>query len=562
MENRIKVLPRSVAEKIAAGEVVEGPHSVVKELVENSIDASAKRIFVFVKKGGIEEIRVVDDGSGMTREEALLAFERHATSKIRDEEDLGRIRTLGFRGEALPSIAAVSKVEMLTRRRGTIEGTRVIVEGGEIKRVEPAGCPEGTSIAVRDLFYNTPARRKFLKGEKYEFGRIMGVMEKYALIYTEIHFRLDHNSRRVLDVPPGELRDRIAKLWGADVAKDMVEIRREGRVRIRGLVSKPYLTRRDRSRIVTFVNGRYVKNQNLTNYIISGYGTLLFRDSYPYAVVIVEVPPEEVDVNVHPAKFLVKFRNEAEVRAAVEKAIWEALTSEDNVPRVSPKEAKGKEPVVGEVKRERQMVFEVEEGRKKKSLFDYISRARIPGMEILGQFHDTYIVVKSRDALIIVDQHAAHERIRYEKFLNDMRERKIQELIDPVVITLGTKDYQDLMAMKDRLREFCLVVEDFGEGSVIVRGIPPILRRDEVEEVIRGIVDLGPGDMVRKRDEIIKLISCKGAIKAGEKLSIYEMEDLVSKLLKCENPYTCPHGRPTMIKFTPEDLERMFKRKE
>ncbi len=560
MESRIRVLPRELVEKIAAGEVVERPASVVKELVENSIDAGASKIFVFVKKGGLEEIRVVDDGIGMNEEEAKLAFKRHATSKIKDEDDLNRITTLGFRGEALPSIAAVSKVEMLTRKKGEIAGTRIVIEGGELKKVESSGAPPGTSILVRDLFYNTPARRKFMKDERYEFGHILGIMEKYTLAYENIHFKLVHNGRVVIDSPPGDLRDRVARIWGKDVAKDMVWVEHDGRVKFRGLISKPYLTRKDKNKIVIFVNGRYVKNYALSNFIIEGYGTLLFRDSYPYAVLMLQVPPEEMDVNVHPAKYIVKFHNEGEIRKAIKDEIWNTLTSKDNIPQKSMEKKSERPVLVGDVKKERQVVFEVE--KKKKSLFDYISRSRLPGYEVLGQFDDTYIVVKSKDSLIIVDQHAAHERIRYERFLREMKDKKIQELIDPVIIELGARDYEDIMAVKDQLREFSLIIEDFGNGSVVVRGIPPILKRSEVEDIIRGIIDLGPKLIEKKRDEIIKLISCKGAIKAHDKLSIYEMEDLIGQLLKCENPYTCPHGRPTMIRFTPQDLEKMFKRKE
>ncbi len=563
MSSKIKILPRTLVEKIAAGEVVERPASVVKELVENSIDARATKISVYIKKGGLEEIRVVDNGIGMTEEEAKLAFERHATSKIQDEKDLCNIRTLGFRGEALPSIAAVSKVELLTRPYESPVGTHIIINGGTVLKVEPAGCPPGTSIAVRSLFYNTPARLKFLKGERYEFGQIMGIMEKYALLYENIHFSLYHNGRKVFDVPPGPLINRISTLWGKDVARSMVEIKREGKVSFRGFFSKPYMTRKDKNRIVTFVNGRYVKNYTLTHYIIEGYRTLLFRDVYPYAVLILNVPPEEIDVNVHPSKFVIKFRDEESIKKVIEDAIWEELTASDNIPVEKDTDAKKvSEPVYGEVKKERQMVFNVEDKGKKKSLFDYLSRARVPGIEVLGQFDDTYIIAKSSDSLIIVDQHAAHERIRYEKFLAEMREHKIQELIEPVVINLGVRDYQELIAMKDKLRDFCLLIDDFGDGAIIVRGIPPILKRDDVVEVIRGIIAIGKEYIEKKRDEIIKLISCKGAIKAHDKLSIYEMEDLIGQLLKCENPYTCPHGRPTMIKFTPNDLEKMFKRKE
>ncbi len=566
MSSRIRVLPESLANKIAAGEVVERPASVVKELVENSLDAGAGKIFVFIKNGGLDEIRVVDDGIGMNEEEAKLAFMRHATSKIGNEEDLFRITTLGFRGEALPSIAAVSRVELLTRLKSSIVGTRVLVEGGSIVEVEPSGCPYGTSITVRELFYNTPARRKFIKDAKYEFGRIVGVMEKYALAYPNVHFRLVHNGRKVIDAPPGTLADRIAVLWGGDVASKMVGVKREGTVSVSGYVSKPYLTRRDKNKIVTFVNGRYVKNHELVSFVISGYKTLLFRDSYPYAVIMVTLPPEEVDVNVHPSKYQIKFRKPGDVKKAIELAIWETLTAQDNIPSQGAQGQSSfysaRKPVVGEVRREKQMVFEVSRTEKQPSLFDYVSRARLPGYEVLGQFDDTYIIVKSKDSLIIVDQHAAHERIRYEKFLREIKEHRVQQLIDPLVLNLNMDDYHRLLEMRDSLGSVGLIIDDFGDGSVVVRGIPPSISRGDIESILRDILAMGSNAIERHRDEVIKLMSCKGAIKAHDKLSLFEMEELIAQLLKCENPYTCPHGRPTMIRFRSQDLEKMFKRKE
>jgi len=565
VSGKIRVLPPELVKKIAAGEVVERPSSVVKELVENSIDAGATKIFIFIKKGGLKEIRVVDNGSGMSEEEAKLAFTRHATSKIKSEEDLYKISTLGFRGEALPSIAAVSKVEMLTRLANSPSGTRIVIEGGDIKKIESAGSPPGTSVVIRELFYNTPARRKFLKDERYEFGHIMGIVEKYALTYENIHFRLMHNGRKVIDSPSGTLLNRIASIWGADVAKAMVKIEHNSTIKVEGYVTKPYLTRKDKNRIVTFVNGRYVKNYALANYIILGYKTLLFRDSYPYALLRIYLPPEDVDVNVHPSKVVVKFRDEKSLKKILVSTIWDTLTAQDNIPTEKLPESKNKGDIVQHhavVKKEKQLVFDVEPTKKKKSLFDYISKKHVPGIEVMGQFDDTYIIAKSKDSLILIDQHAAHERIRYEKFLREMREHKIQELIEPVVVNLGTKDYEALLNISDKLRDFCLIVDDFGEGSIVVRGIPPILKRDEVEDIIRSVIDMGAQYVEKKRDEIIKLISCKGAIKAHDRLSLYEMEELIAQLLKCENPYTCPHGRPTMLRLTPKELEKMFKRKE
>jgi len=557
--SRIKILPQKLVEKIAAGEVVERPASVVKELIENSIDAGADKISIYLKGGGIKEIRVTDNGCGMSEEEVLLAIRRHATSKIESEEDLERIRTLGFRGEALPSIAAVSRMTIITRREDSIVGTRVYLEGSEVKEIRSVGSPIGTSVIVQDLFFNTPARRKFLKGERYEFRQIYSVVEKYALIYEKIHFKLVNEGREIFNLPPSNLKGRIAKLWGNDIAEDMVEIRGGDGLRIEGVISKPYLVRKDKRRILSFVNGRYVRSKILEDAIIGGYGTMLFRDSYPLAVLKLSIPSEEVDVNVHPAKLFVKFRDEEKIKKTISSLIWETLSSGENIPAQYGGE-KGME--IMEIKQTRQVVFEVEEKRRDRKIEDYLSQMRTLPMEVLGQVNDTYIILKSPEGLVIVDQHAAHERIRYERFIRDMKDRKIQELLDPFILNLSYEDYKSLLDLKDELRDYGFIIEDFGSNSIMVRGIPPILTKKDAEEALKEIAQMGVKSLEKMRDDAIKLISCKGAIKAHQKLSIFEMEKLMMELFRCENPYTCPHGRPTMIKLKAEDLEKMFKRKE
>ena len=560
VESRIRILPPHLVEKIAAGEVVERPASVVKELVENSIDAEAKRISISVRGGGIHEIRVSDDGCGMSREESILAFKRHATSKIRGE-DLVNITTLGFRGEALPSIAAVAKVEMITRRREDIVGTKVIIEGGEIKKVEDVGSPPGTTVVVRDLFYNTPARRKFLKKTSQELRYLYVILERYALLYPHIHFKLLNEGKTLINAPPSDLRARVMKLWGSDVVKDMVEVKGGKKIRIYGLLSKPYRVRKDKGRMVVFVNGRYVKNKLLEDAVIEGYGTLLFRESYPYAVLKLNVPPSKVDVNVHPAKLYVKFENEDEIRRDISQLIWETLTSQENIPHAEKKEFKEKIRG-GEVSKYRIVTFEIEKKKKERRIEDYIPKMKTLPMELLGQIGNTYIVLRSSEGLVIVDQHAAHERIRYERFMRETKERKVQELLEPIVMNLNFEDYRRAVEMKEKLREYGFIVESFGENTILIRGIPPLLTKKDAEEAIKEILNLGAKALDERRDDVIKLISCKGAIKANQKLSIFEMEQLINQLLKCENPYTCPHGRPTMIKITLEDLEKMFKRRE
>ncbi len=556
----IRVLPPKIVEKIAAGEVVERPASVVKELVENSIDAGASKIAIYIDGGGIKRIRVVDNGCGMSEEDAVLALKRHATSKIKSEEDLNKISTLGFRGEALPSIAAVSKLTIITKRKEDLVGTKIYAEGGEIKSITSIGAPAGTSVLVEELFYNTPARRKFLKGERSEFFQIYSIVEKYAIIYERIHFKLVHNGKEVFNLPPSELKARIAKLWGKEIADAMVEIKKKNKMKIQGLIAKPYQVRKDKSKLLIFVNGRYVKSKTIEDAVLEGYGTLLFRDSYPIAILKIQIEPEEIDVNVHPAKLFVKFKDEKRVKKEIANLIWNSLTKEENIPsKIMAREEKIEE---FKIERGKQMVFDVEEPSKMRKIEDFIPAMRTMPMEILGQVDDTYIILKSPEGLVIVDQHAAHERIRYERFLKDMKDKNIQELLEPIVLNLDYKEYKFLLEQKNELRNYGFIIEDFGTNSIVVRGIPPILTKKDAEDAIREITQLGTKSIDEKRDELIKLISCKGAIKAHQKLSQFEMEKLVLELLKCENPYTCPHGRPTMIKIKNEDLEKMFKRKE
>ncbi len=559
---KIRVLPQNIVEKIAAGEIVERPASVVKELIENSIDAGATRIAVYVEGGGIKKIRVVDNGCGMSQEDALLALKRHATSKIENEEDLNKIRTLGFRGEALPSIAAVSKMTIVTKRDEDLIATKIRVVGGKIKNISGTGAPNGTSIIVEDLFFNTPARRKFLKSERYEFYQIYSVLERYALMYENIHFKLINNGKEVMNLPPSNLKERVAKLWGKEIADALIDVRKEGKIKLEGVIAKPYQVRKDKNRIITFVNGRYVKSKVVEDAIISGYGTLLFRDVYPIAVLKIEIEPEEIDVNVHPAKLFIKFKDENYVKKEISSTIWALLTNEENIPTQRGIEIISNEGEEIKIERGKQMIFDVEEPRKLSRIEDFIPMMRTMPMEILGQVDDTYIILKSPEGLVIVDQHAAHERIRYERFLKDIKEKNIQKLLEPIVMNLEFKEYQNLIENKDALREYGFIIEDFGANSVVVRGIPPILTRKDAEEALREIAQIGTKSIEKEKDAMIKLISCKGAIKAHHKLSQFEMEKLIIDLFKCENPYTCPHGRPTMIKIKNEDLEKMFKRKE
>ncbi len=563
--SRIVVLPKNVVEKIAAGEVVERPASVVKELIENSIDANAKKIRIEFWRGGKKEIIVKDDGIGMSREDAILAFKRHATSKIRSEEDLEKITTLGFRGEALPSIAAVAKVEMVTRSEEDIVGTRIVIEGGEVKKVESVSAPRGTTVKVKDLFYNTPARKKFLKSVAAETSQIIDIATKYALAYPEKHIVLINEGKEVFNAPPSDDLENIAYVLGIDIAKSMLRVeRKEDYVKIEGYISKPDKTLGNRSGMHIFVNGRYVRDEFLYDSVISGYRNLLFRKRYPYCVLRVEVPPDKVDVNVHPAKITVKFEDEELLRKVITKAVWEALIPQRLIPKP---DIPAKTRV--EVKREvaaKKLPLEPKPALKEKTperIEEFWGEYRLPPMEILGQVEDTYIVAKYSGGIALIDQHAAHERIRYEKLLRSMDEKKYQNLIAPRVLSLSKREIEEIYQYREDLEKVGFEFEEFGENTIAVRKIPVVLTRD-VEEFLRELLsELRRKRFVKKSevlDEIVKNVACRGAIKANEPLTDEKMRAILSDLRKCENPFTCPHGRPTVIFLNRESIEKMFKR--
>lgn len=569
---KINILPKEVVEKIAAGEVVEKPASVVKELVENSIDAEAKKIIVQFFEGGMKEIMVKDDGIGMSREDAILAFKRHATSKIRTVEDLEKISTLGFRGEALASIAAVSKVELITRTREDIVGTKVTIEGGEIKKVESVSASPGTTIYVRDLFYNTPARKKFLRDRAQETSEIIEVVRKYALCYPSIHFVLKNENQEILNAPPSDELSNIAYVFGLDTAKKMVKVEiYEEPIKVEGYISKPEKTVGNRSHMYIYVNGRYVKDEMLYEAVLAGYKNLLFRKRYPYCIIKISLPPELVDVNVHPSKIFVRFYDEEKIYRIIEKGVWNSLRSlqQDltdssiiaSLDKASPaaNQTKIYQSKISEILTESTKLKE----RAPERIEEFFTEYRFPPLEILGQLKDTYIIAKSDEYLVIIDQHAAHERINYEKLLRNIKKKEFQVLISPIILQLPQSELHELLEYREILEEVGFKIEEYGKNSVAIREIPIGLTVD-IENFLRELIT----ELKRKRfstkqellDDIIKNIACKGSIKSNEPLSELKIRTIISELRKCENPFSCPHGRPTMILLSKEKLEKMFKR--
>ena len=589
--SRIHLLDQATVNRIAAGEVIERPASVVKELVENAIDADARsvRIELTTDRQGICGIRVSDDGTGMSPDEAPLAFTPHATSKIAGIEDLHTIHSLGFRGEALASIAAVSKVTLVTRHRGAGTGTRMAIEGGEIRERGETGSPEGTSILVEDLFYNTPARKKFQKGKNTEIAAIHAVIEGICLAHPGISFRLLTDQReQLLTDRSTSMLDTVARIYGSDVAARLIPVRKKlPFMTVSGFVSPPDLSRKDTARMHISVNKRFVSSPPVIAAVKEGYGTLLPRDRFPVAFIDLTIDTHLVDVNVHPAKKQVRLSNEKEITSAVSEAIRSTLLGRNLIPSANaphpyggyarprvdapgipvvyefpdPGPAGVSEPThTGTISTDRQLrQTELDSGTRADS-------GHVPAMEVIGQFGGIYIIAANRfGELFLVDQHAAHERVMYEMVSRETGTGRLsQELLVPVVFQRTAKESAILRELMPALADGGFEIEEFGRDSFIVRAIPVFLGK--IEDM--GLIDEMIGDLVGEerirepdaRERVIRVIACRGAVKAGTVCSAEQSQRLLNQLRQTENPFTCPHGRPTMIRFTRDELDRMFRR--
>lgn len=612
---KIRVLPEKIANKIAAGEVVERPASVVKELVENSLDAGARNIRIEAEGGGRKLIRVIDDGEGMSSDDALLAIERHATSKIEKDDDLFSIRTLGFRGEALPSIAAVSRFELLTRLKDSDYGVRVKVEGGTLQSVEPAGCAPGTTITVRNLFYNVPARLKFLRSHSTELGHISDVVARIALGNPSVHFQFFHENRGILDAPAEQdIKGRIAAALGASLLEGMREIDEcfDGGRRIHGYVSLPQLNRSSPSFLYTYVNRRFVKDRFINHAVMESYRSFLPKGRFPVAVIFIEISPKEVDVNVHPTKAEVRFRDPGWIHEAIKKTVLQAFEKKVTLSEV-PKRADDS-PSQLEVKRETSDVERADEIRNavKRSVEKWngvggqsnqffterktvraditaetpqceprplppsrlraVSRPQqagyFQGMEILGQLRNTYLVCQSNEGLALIDQHAAHERIAFERLKKDWKNRSIQKqaLLFPETLELSIKEAKEMERVLGMMSSLGFEIEPFGERAFITRALPAVLAKADPRAIVLDLLDalseVGSAyTLEEKLDEVFARISCHAVIRAGKNLTLEEMKALLQLLDEADYPLTCPHGRPICVHITYEELEKMFGRK-
>lgn len=640
---KIQVLDQITIDKIAAGEVIERPASIVKELVENAIDAGASSVTVEIKEGGIAFIRITDNGSGINRLEVPDAFLRHATSKIRKAEDLSNVGTLGFRGEALSSIAAISQVELITKTKEDTTGTAYRIDGGQEISMEETGAPDGTTFLIRQLFYNTPARRKFLKTAMTEASHVGELLTKLALSHPEISFQFINNGQSKLHTSGnGNLKDVIYHVYGREIANHLllVSLEKTG-LCIRGFVGEPVISRGNRNYENCFINGRYVKSNVISKAIEDAYKECMMQHKYPFAVLLIEMEGESLDVNVHPTKMEVRFHNQQEVYNSVYEAVNAAIHNRELIPQIelpepavmikkegekqsalhkkqstiqeipilppekpvqkdldyfmtkmkervnayhaqqSEAEIKGStelsQPIVQTERVKEAAIYRKAEKEETKErtlakqihLFkdQLLDASEALGHVIIGQVFDTYWLVEYQNQLYIIDQHAAHERVLYEKTIKGMKTREFtsQNISPPIILELSMQELELLNTYMEKFTAIGFVFEEFGQESVAVRAVPDnlfgVAKKTLLIEMLDSLSDeLYTGLTQEVIDEKIASMSCKAAVKGNNKLSANEVDALIQELLTLENPYHCPHGRPTIIAMSKRELEKKFKR--
>ena len=564
----IKLLEPEIAVKIAAGEVVERPVSVVKELVENSLDAGASQITVEVRGGGIEYICITDNGRGIPSEEIELAFHRHATSKLQKAEELEAIATMGFRGEALPSIASVSCLSLASRPPETEVGYHLQLEWGRVTKKGPKGCPPGTAVTVTNLFGNQPARLKFLKSTSAERARIYDLISRLALAFPEVRFRATVEGRTSLTTQgSGILMDVMSSIYGPRVAGPMLEVDgQEDSCKVSGLISSPSLTRADRSHITLLVNRRWVQSRRLSFVLEQAYHGLLPERRYPIAVINLALPYRDVDVNVHPSKREVRFHHEDQLFSAVQRAVRSALIASSPVPQVQLEKAnvpstQSFHPAFVKPSSGVQSRFQPQFGSPS---MGPTPTEVMPMLRVLGQVRNTYMVAEGPNGLYLIDQHAAHERVLFDLLQETASQRapQVQPLLEPVVVNLSPAQEERLSSCVEALEQYGFLVEPFGERSHLLRAVPSVVK-DPTEKALIEVLDLVASQtrLVEQEEALASSIACHSAVRGGMTLSQREMEELVRQLETTQNPHTCPHGRPTMVHLSSHDLEREFGRR-
>jgi len=601
--SKIALLTQDTIDKIAAGEVVERPSSVVKELVENAIDAKATAITIEIKEGGISFIRISDNGCGIDKAEVPLAFLRHSTSKIRSVEDLLCVSSLGFRGEALSSIAAVARVELITKTPESLTGVRYQIEGSKEIAFEEIGAPDGTTFLVKDLFYNTPARKKFLKSAQTEGSYIADMVEKLALSHPDISFKFIQNNQTKLHTSGnGNIKDLIYHVFGREISNAILPVEIENELfSVSGYIGKPVITRGNRNYETYFINGRYVKSQLLSKAIEDAYKSFLMQHQYPFCVLYFNFKGESLDVNVHPTKMELRFDNNQEVYQYLCDGLYDVLSRKEMIPEVPVSEEKKVPTIVREYKesipepfearrlnqvRTQESVFTpsqlnmVRESVKKDSPYevkyenltldtlssDFLTKDAKKKHRIIGQLFKTYWLVEFEDKLFIVDQHAAHEKVLYERTMATLREREYtsQTISPPIVLSLDANEILMLEKYKDQIARMGYEVESFGGKEYMISAIPANLFKVDMKDLFIEMLDDFSNLSGRETPELIlekvASMSCKAAVKGNQNLSFSEFDALVEELLTLENPYNCPHGRPTIISMTKYEIEKKFKR--
>ncbi len=591
-------LDQNTINHIAAGEVIDRPSSIVKELVENSIDANATNISIEIKDGGISLIRITDNGDGIDESDIKIAFERHSTSKIKDTIDLASIHSLGFRGEALSSIAAVCQVELITKTKESMTGFRYRIEGDEEIGFEEIGAPDGTTFIVRNIFFNTPARRKFLKTASTESGYISEIIEKIALSHPEISFTFINNGKTRIYTPGnGNLKDTIYAIYGKEVTDNLVEVNyKDKNIEMTGFLGKAIISKGNRSNENYFINGRYIKSDIISKAIEEGYKFILMQHKYPFTVVNFAIDSKFIDVNVHPSKMELRISNASEIYPAIVETVKEALIEKPNIidakidDEKKTEEKIDRKPEPFETKRNTVEVKQEVVPEKKTNIpkpkstdytniekpkqeevheqmsYDFLSEEARPKHKIIGQVFETYWIVEYEDEMYIIDQHAAHEKVNFERLMKRFENNDIssQTLTQPIILNLSMKDANIVEQYLDNFNEIGFVIEPFQGTDFAVRAVPSELYTLDSEDVLMDIIDnftAEIGSMVPNIvTEKIASMSCKASIKGNTKISFAEADALIDELLSCENPYNCPHGRPTIIKMSKEELEKKFKR--
>jgi DNA mismatch repair protein MutL len=582
---KIKILPQLVTNQIAAGEVIERPASVVKELIENAIDADATRIDIHLEDGGKKLIKVIDNGTGMCSEDLALAFLTHATSKIEKAADLFDVVTMGFRGEALPSIGAVSQSSIISRPHDSNVGAEIEIKGGVLGKLKDCGASPGTQVEVQNLFFNTPVRRKFLKTTPTEMAHISEILTRLSMAFPTIHFTLTHENRKVFNLPPAsDIKERIHTFFGKEIGENLIPVKcREPNMEVWGYIMPPAHDRPNTKKQFTFVNGRYTRSSVVYRAITEAYHGLLTNRRYAIVFMFLQIDPHEVDVNVHPTKIEVRFKNSNQVHGAILSTLREALS-------------KGKTTVpIKKVVRDEVLVTSEEKSTKEYSLTNTSSLDPQPSMTLtisqppktgsftiekqtpmrlqlshkpVLQLHASYIIEETSEGLNIIDQHALHEIILYHEIKQRIAQSKLisQQLLIPELIELSPKDFFTMLNLKEGLERLGMDIEEFGQNTVIIRSLPQILKDLDCKDFINNLLhEVGDnettGDANVVFEKLIKVMACKGAVKAGQKLTVEEIGSLLQRRKDFAITSNCPHGRPTTLSFSIRELEGLFKRR-